>query len=277
MDFTDAAQGEHVEHVMDNLLTVSYQEAEYSGAQRILDGDVFNYFRSTQHEDGSRQAIYLKGTPSDLTKEEVQFINDHFDIKEGRDNKRAKRAVANSLTEYFNGKSFQLFEFGCGTKPIFQAFPEQEKVFYTGIEIDDNIIKELHSMNIPAGTYEQVSQAPKQDAIPSVSVAIYSMHFMIDDEFAEKIQNTISQDGFFVGNFYHTAQEQESGKQHEKLKTVLDQGGLSYKVLKQPGGNANEYWVIGRKDAEGEIDEFSKTLQSTLSANKKHPFEFKNI
>ena len=46
MDFTDAAEGEQVNRVMDNLLTVSYQEAEYSGSQRILDGDVFNYFRS---------------------------------------------------------------------------------------------------------------------------------------------------------------------------------------------------------------------------------------
>jgi hypothetical protein len=277
MDFTDAAEGEQVNRVMDNLLTVSYQEAEYSGSQRILDGDVFNYFRSTQHDDGSRQAIYLKGTPSDLSKQEVQFINDHFDTKEGRDNKRAKRAVASSLSEHFNNQSFQVFEFGCGTKPIFHAFPDQEKVFYTGIEIDDNIIEELHSMNIPAGTYEQISAAPKQDTIPSVSVAIYSMHFMIDDDFADKIKDTISQDGFYVGNFYHTAQEQESGEQHEKLKTVLDQGDLTYRVLKQPTGNANEYWVIGKKDAEQTVDEFSKTLQKTLSANKKHPFEFKNI
>jgi hypothetical protein len=253
--------GSIVTPITQNFIQASLSEAVRADPRIIIDDKAWRLFRGGRFG----HAFYIDRDPSLLSEADVKAINDTCDPKEGHRNRQIKRDIAGALSRYFNDTSFHVTEFGSGRFPISKYFPPSADVSYRGIDCDPGCIDHLHSMNIPASDWNTALAEGVPAGKPAICVSIYAMHFMINNEFAQRIHSlTSGADGLFVGNFYVDPHEKETGEQREKLKGILAKNDLTSVVLKDPADPSNEYWVISKPENLASAQSLSVVLQKTV-------------
>jgi len=242
----------------------------------VINGQQFSYYRSN-----NTFAIFR---PRDLPAsrflpEDNKVLNELCERpQEGKRNKTVKREISAALSAYFNKQSFHIYEFGSGYYPISSYFRDSVTFTYQGIDSDEHCIEELHRMNVPASNWATITgQEPPHDK-PSVATSVYAMHFMIDQDFADRIKLLTSADGFFIGNFYVDPGEMETGAERQRLRSILEQNSLYHIVLKDrnPNKASNEYWIIGKADSVPAMHNFASAMQTAVAKHCDRKLEVKN-
>lgn len=248
------------EKISPNLISIPLAEAANADPTFILENEAFSYYRS-----GKDRVIFRKKEvpPSHFYPEDNGALNNFCEQEEGRLNKAVKKELALALIKHFNGLSFHLMEFGCGFFPLVHHFGSKARLSYQGIEVDENCIRELHEMNVPAANWEHASELGLPEGKDTIAASVYAMHFMVNNEFADRIKKLTSDNGFFVGNFYSDPAEKVTGNEKQRLRAILKENNLFHIVLKNASAkkDSSEYWIIGKASSVTSMKNFARVMQ----------------
>lgn len=268
---TDERQGEDkkaIERLTANLIAVPVSTTHWAEPELILDDEKYSYFRGCP---GNKSIFIRNAAPGELSQEDIETLNARCDEKERPRNRKVKSHIAGSLSRYFGQMAFHVYEIGCGKFPIAPYFSERGGVSYHGIERDRNHLVALHSMDIPASDWRTALRQPPVKDRPSICVAIYALHFMVNSKLPERLKILTNEMGFFVGNFYVDPYEQDSRKQRDKLGAILKKQDMSYIIVDDTQSRANQYWLIAPSGNLSNIHKYAGALQETLPPPKKGP------
>ncbi len=247
-----------ISRISRNVITISRAAVESSNPFLVLDKQRFHFFRCND-----RHATYIAGLPSQLTPKDILAINQTCDQAEGACNRRAKTVIAETLSNAFNRTAFRLTELGCGARPILEYFPRSQ-VEYHGVEVDPDHVEHIKSqLHLSASGWDGIPDIPAEK--PSLCVSVYALHFMINRDLPQKINQLISADGAFIGNLYRDRQETIDNKQGAYLKRMLSCARMDFKIINDCPSNA--YWVIGKPGTQDRIDDIAHTLQKNLQSH----------
>lgn len=259
-------QDKDIERLTANLIAVPVATTHWSEPELILDGEKYSYFRGCP---GNMSVFVRNAAPGELSQEDIEILNARCDEQERPRNRKVKRQIAGSLSQYFGQMAFHINEIGCGKFPITPHFGERSGVSYHGIERDRNHLAALHKMDIPASDWGAALRQPPIKDRPSICVAIYALHFMVNSKLPQRIRTLTNDMGFFVGNFYVDPHEQDSSKQRHKLGKILKTQDMSYIIVDDTQSRANQYWIIAPSGNLSNIHKYAGVLQNTLPPPKK--------
>ena len=226
-----------------HLLVVPKDIAKSTSPKAILDRG-FKHFRHTN----SGQVVFSNVLPDKLEQDDFEFLSQKCDGGKKYPNKRVKRIIADAAQAGAGEESLHLFDVGCGEKPIVSDLKGCVDLAFTGVDV-------VHTkMHIPRNSHIHVTNEGNmtQDWDDDLSVekghkpvvtSVYSLHFMDKAAFVDKLENTISSDGIFVGNLFLMGSEKDRKKQVEDMKVAFENSCLNYTYI--PDGKFNAFFVAG--------------------------------
>jgi len=239
---------------------------EITGGALEVGKTTYNLFRALTLGD-KRGALCLRVPASDLTESDIAKINLICDKHEGMKNRNTKVAISQALCRTFNGIAIELYDLGCGERPIANYIPSNMDIDFTGIDIDPSNVASLREQGHRAyDDWQEAIDARGSTNTPRIATAVYSLHMMVSEDSVDNFSKFINEEGFLVGNFYIDPREEKAYEQRNKLHELLGKTDLAYTRVQD--SKHNEYWVIYKPEAKNVVERFTPNLEQSIKANK---------
>ncbi len=226
-----------------------------------IDGNTYNHFRSL-----ARESIFLSKPPTRLPLEDIEALNFLYNNTEGSINILMKEHLSDSLSTHFNGKRFRLYELGCGKHPIAPYFANNQLESYIGIDPDRHVIRNARKKGDLVHNWETIKRSQdtlSQSTVPSVTVAVYALHFLANRNLLKRIRPFMGRDGFFVANLFQNSTEIREKTITNYLTKLFSNKNMPHILLNNP---TSPIFIVGNNpDDRTQIEDYSNILETTLS------------
>lgn len=168
--------------------------------------------------------IYLPCPTYELTLAQLQDVNrlreqdfkkDALELK----NDRLKQLVADTVQDYVGGKDLRVVDIGCGTTTIAPYFNRLSR--YIGIDIDPEVVRTLRDKGIESCENKDMATLRLDDTALNALVALYTLHFRLDDHFFEDVAALMNGDDVMLANLYKIPEDRKTD-----LRTQAEKAGL---------------------------------------------------
>lgn len=194
----------------------------------VKDGDG-EAFPKTVAADGREYThliggIYLPAPAHALTLEQLQDVNrlrenDFRNGLEEQKNDILKKIVAEAVEDCAAGKDLTVIDVGCGTTTLAPRFNRLSR--YVGVDIDPEVVAALRAKGVESFKVEDMPSIPLEDKGVNAFLALYVLHFRIDENFFRDIAAKMKDGDIMFANLYRIPEDRKAA-----LKEQAEKAGL---------------------------------------------------